>query len=505
MATESASHISFPTIFFFTGLLLLRVAYILITPLDLSPDEAYYWDWSRRLDWGYYSKPPMVAWINWFSTSLLGAKTWTVRLPAAVLSTGSLFFVFLAGRKIFGERAGLLAAFALALTPGASITSLVMTIDAPLIFFWTMSLYFLWKAATSSGPLWWFATALSCGLGLLSKQTMAAFVPFSFLFLLLAKGARHHLKTAWPYLAAVIVMMMVSPFLLWNMKHDWITFVHTSHHFEEVGRENLINFRSFASFAGSQLLVFTPITFLLLILAPFAYYRSERTDAYLFLICTGIMPLACVAILSFKQSVNANWPAPFYVSAALLLGAAASPTTEAAKLNRVGKIIRGWFKPAMILGLSMTLMSLCLPYIVPATAVGGSKLDPTRRLRGWNKFGSEIDKIIAQLPQRQKIILVAKRRQTVSEMAFYCQGHPVAYQWPDENGRIRSQYHLWNGPQGKKGWNALFVIQKNRKFPSNTRQHFKKILPIGSIDIPLGRGGSRAFNLYLGHELQNWP
>ena len=32
-------------------------------PLDLAPDEAHYWDWSRHLDWSYYSKGPLVAYL----------------------------------------------------------------------------------------------------------------------------------------------------------------------------------------------------------------------------------------------------------------------------------------------------------------------------------------------------------------------------------------------------------------------------------------------------------
>ena len=36
---------------------------MLLLPLDLSGDEAYYWDWGRNLDWGYYSKPPGIAWL----------------------------------------------------------------------------------------------------------------------------------------------------------------------------------------------------------------------------------------------------------------------------------------------------------------------------------------------------------------------------------------------------------------------------------------------------------
>ena len=34
-------------------------------PLDLSEDESHYWEWSRHLDYGYYSKPPGIAAVIW--------------------------------------------------------------------------------------------------------------------------------------------------------------------------------------------------------------------------------------------------------------------------------------------------------------------------------------------------------------------------------------------------------------------------------------------------------
>nr|AIA94421.1 CAZy families GT83 protein [uncultured Maricaulis sp.] len=74
-----------PVFWIITGILLLRCLFILLSPLDLIADESYYWDWSRRLDYGYYSKPPMIAWINWVSTSLLGSHEFAVRFPAALL------------------------------------------------------------------------------------------------------------------------------------------------------------------------------------------------------------------------------------------------------------------------------------------------------------------------------------------------------------------------------------------------------------------------------------
>src|SRR5712672_3145144 len=73
-----------------TGLLLVYLA--CDCPLDLAPDEAHYWDWSRHLDWSYYSKGPGVAWLirlscelfGELSVMLTGNEMVAVRLPAVV-------------------------------------------------------------------------------------------------------------------------------------------------------------------------------------------------------------------------------------------------------------------------------------------------------------------------------------------------------------------------------------------------------------------------------------
>ena len=54
------------------GLTLARIAALFLTPLQLYPDEAQYWLWSRTLDWGYYSKPPVIAWLIWSTTHVGG-------------------------------------------------------------------------------------------------------------------------------------------------------------------------------------------------------------------------------------------------------------------------------------------------------------------------------------------------------------------------------------------------------------------------------------------------
>jgi 4-amino-4-deoxy-L-arabinose transferase-like glycosyltransferase len=49
-----------------------RLVALFRTPLELYPDEAQYWLWSRTLDFGYYSKPPVIAWAIWATTAIGG-------------------------------------------------------------------------------------------------------------------------------------------------------------------------------------------------------------------------------------------------------------------------------------------------------------------------------------------------------------------------------------------------------------------------------------------------
>ena len=55
------------------SLVAIRLIAVMATPLNLGPDEAQYWRWGQHLDWGYYSKPPLIAWTIALSTSILTA------------------------------------------------------------------------------------------------------------------------------------------------------------------------------------------------------------------------------------------------------------------------------------------------------------------------------------------------------------------------------------------------------------------------------------------------
>jgi 4-amino-4-deoxy-L-arabinose transferase-like glycosyltransferase len=79
---------------FFAVLTAVRLAILASGVLELSGDEAHYWEWSRRLDWCYYSKPPGVAVLVRAGTFLFG-DTAGVRFLALVLSVLSSVAIYL--------------------------------------------------------------------------------------------------------------------------------------------------------------------------------------------------------------------------------------------------------------------------------------------------------------------------------------------------------------------------------------------------------------------------
>ena len=91
------------------ALTLARLVALFTTPLELYPDEAQYWLWSRTLDFGYYSKPPMIAWTIWATTAVGGdAEAW-VRVSACLFQAGATLVVFLIGRRLYSPTVGFAA------------------------------------------------------------------------------------------------------------------------------------------------------------------------------------------------------------------------------------------------------------------------------------------------------------------------------------------------------------------------------------------------------------
>ncbi|MFZ2198227.1 MAG: glycosyltransferase family 39 protein, partial [Thermodesulfovibrionales bacterium] len=245
---------------------LFRVYFILTGPFDLSPDEAHYWEWSRHLDWSYYSKGPMIAYLIYLGTSLFGDTVFGVRIFAVVLSAASSFLLYLMGKELYDEKTGLVSALLVQIVPLYSVYGVLFTIDSPFMFFWILSLYLFHRLKQRHlhedrkilFDYYWLLLGVSIGLGLLTKYTMAFFYISGFLFMVSSKETRELLRTPGPYIALIITLAVFSPVILWNAANGWVTLKHTAGQ-AHVAEGLKISANSFLEFTGSQLGVITPV------------------------------------------------------------------------------------------------------------------------------------------------------------------------------------------------------------------------------------------------------
>lgn len=478
-----------------------RLIYLFIVPLDLGPDEAYYWDWSRRLAWGYYSKPPMIAWVNALSTGVFGVSAEAVRLPAVVLGAAGLWGLFLAARRLFNAQVAFWAVAAWLATPGSASLGLIMATDVLLCLFWSLGLYCLWRLLEDPGhgSRWWWATVVCVGLGALGKQMMLVFPFLMLVYLLFSREDRPQLKRLWPYSLLLVSGTFLLPTLYWNYRNDWITLQHTAHHVEPTTPGLLERLGFFTEFVGSQLGLLSPITWLLLVLMMFSCLRSfgRLSRQETFLLAFTAPGLLLFVGLSFIQTINPNWPAVFYLAGLILLAARLSGDSRSRMV--------AWFRRGIFLGVVLTLVAYSLPLLIEHAGLPLGKLDPSKRIRGWSGYGQQLGQLLEQQPRPHQTLIVSPLRKYVAEAAFYAPGHPVAYRWPGQPVSVASQYELWPGPHDKLGWDALIVTNQHEELAADLVAAFARVEKLVDVKTDLPGGFARAYTIYRGNNLLFWP
>src|SRR5271154_4557575 len=175
-----------------TAITAARLLWLAFQTAGLYPDEAQYWFWSRHLALGYYSKPPLVAWLIALTTGIFGNGEFAVRLSAPLLHAVASGFVYAIGARLYSSRIGYWSALAYATLPGVSLSAFLISTDAVLLPCWTAALYGFIRARETGATGWWIATGCAVGIGLLAKYAIAYWLLSAFGFVLLRPSERRH-------------------------------------------------------------------------------------------------------------------------------------------------------------------------------------------------------------------------------------------------------------------------------------------------------------------------
>ncbi len=306
------------------ALTMARLVALFRTPLELYPDEARSWLWSRTLALGYASKPPMIAWAIAATTALGGDTEPWVRLPAVLFQAGAILLVYAVARRLYNSRVGLAAAALYALAPGLQISATVVAADAPMLFFLGLTLWvYVGLQGASARRSLAMAAGLGAALGLafLSKYAAGYALIGIALHLGLSPAARRAWTPAAAGLAALTFLAVLGPNLAWNAAHGLATVQHTLADAHWHGA-SLFNPRQLGLFLVAQFAVFGPIPFGALAVGLILAARRRRLEpADLLLLCFTLPPLAIVAAQAFVSRANANWSGASYIAGAILVAA----------------------------------------------------------------------------------------------------------------------------------------------------------------------------------------
>jgi dolichol-phosphate mannosyltransferase len=394
---------------------LLRLIYC--SQIDLLPTEAYYWNYSRHLDFGYLDHPPLVALLIRVGTAVFGINEFGVRISALCMSFAAALFVYRLTRNIFGEPSAWVALLMMQTLPYFFLSGMVMTPDAPLIAAWAASLYYLERALIAKHARAWWGAGICLGLGMLSKYTIGLLGAGVCLFMLADARSRIWWRRPEPYGAALLAFAFFSPVILWNAKHEWTSFA-----FQSVRRFAEKPQFSLHMLVASAIVVLSPTgiaaaTILLRRHAPAgaADDAAYRQRAWRFLQFSLGVPLGVFAVFSLFHEINLDWPGPAWIAAVPAMAFGIVHIGNAGARGFTALVRAAWLPTLFAL---LLLNGLRFQYFTVGVPGLGYGQQPQNIPVGWRELGKQISGI-AQDDASDPLIVGMDLYFLASELAFY--------------------------------------------------------------------------------------
>ncbi len=383
------------------GLILLlgwRLWQVAHSGASLHVDEAQYWYWSQALEWGYFSKPPLLVGLIRLSTGLFGDGLLGVKTLAMVAWLLASAVLWRLGAAMGSERAGIAAAALLAASTASGLLGLSVTTDAALMLFWSLVMLGAWRAAHAEGTAawrWWALTGIALGLALLSKYTAGA-LSLSALWLLWRSPSQQRGRLlAGLALAAAIAALLLLPHLLWNMHNGWPTLQHTLDITVHGGAAKVDarsaglghKLGSALEFGLGQLLLLGPAGIAMLVLAwkrrrsmPAASATGPALWPALTYAWSFAWPLLLVGLLqAARAKAQVNWALP------ALLGVCLAAGGLAVRSRVSGKTVAAWTLAGLALSAAIALGGDLRRWTGAPVAAGKPAWDIWSRMRGWHE------------------------------------------------------------------------------------------------------------------------
>lgn len=443
---------------------------------DLVFNEAQYWSWSRELDFGYFSKPPLIAWLIRGTSELCGDSEACLRSFPPVLNAIATWFVFLTGRALYGARGGFWSAIVFATLPLIAFLAASVTPDVPLLLLWSIALYLWTMLIERKSMAWSLLLGLAVGVGLLAKYAMIYFPLCMACQAIVSADARETLRGKQALVILLVALVVIAPNLYWNYAHGFVSFDATANS-AGWGRQ-AEHFTNFVRFLLSQFLVYGPVLFFMLLWIAVAAIRG-RTDRRVAMLLAFSLPiLILITVQSLIARTHASWTAAVAPAASILV--------TAWLLERRRRILFGATVATNALATAAMLIGPALP-----PGVFPAKSDPFLRMSGWEDVAASVRR---ELAKDGYGALAVDGRDLAAELLYYLRDSNVplfviGYRDVPANHFEMMRPYREGAPEP-----VLFVSL--RADPRKALKKFRSVTFLGSETIPGGGRKGRTLRFY---------
>jgi 4-amino-4-deoxy-L-arabinose transferase-like glycosyltransferase len=205
----------------------IRIVGLHASVVDLYMDEAQYWAWSRELAFGYFSKPPLLAWIIAATDPVCGSGEACVRAASPLMHFATALLVYAIAENLYNKETAAWSALAYGLAPGVIFSARIISTDVPLLLFWAVALLAYVRLLPGPSWRWSVVLGLALGVGMLAKYAMIYFLLCAACAACFDRDARALLWRPQTWAALGIAGLLLIPNFIWNAENNFMTLRHT--------------------------------------------------------------------------------------------------------------------------------------------------------------------------------------------------------------------------------------------------------------------------------------
>ena len=342
---------------------------------DLRTDEAYYWTWSKENVLSFLDHPPMIAWFIRVGTAIFGDTNLGARFAGiAAMAITQLMLADIVRRVTHDVRAIVIAVL---LSEAALYYGLFMAKVAPDVALIPFAMAMIWslvRLAETEDGRWWLAAGFFGGCTLLSKYTTVLLLPAVVAFALVPNWRRRWLMSPYPWLGALIAVVVFSPVIIWNSHNDWASF---RFQFVRAEANDGLSLSTVADYLGLQFAQVGPILLPVVLsgvsISAWRGYR-QRDPVAILLSTSVIVPFVYFFWRSLTLQVGDTWPMfmwpPGFAAVAINL-------TLLVREKRPAWMIKStliWIYSAIVSGIAIVVLAFLYEVACPWNLIG--RIDP---------------------------------------------------------------------------------------------------------------------------------